>query len=276
MEISQHTLKSDFADFEKTDKTSGTFNSGLPDTVVIHYTAGSNALSTIHTFKESGIQASAHVVVDSDGNLTQMVPFNEIAWHAGKSSWHDRSGLNRYSIGIEIVNAGKLVKSGDTYQSWFGRTYPEEEVIKAVHRNEDQPSYWHRYNEKQIDAVFNLCKTLMSAYDIRFILGHEEISPGRKIDPGPAFPLDKVRDRLLHADRKSDEEDEEDKPASKGIVNASALNIRSGPSTGTDKIAPPLSRNTELKILDEQNDWYQVEVKMRGWVSGKFVKKVNP
>jgi len=275
MIITNHKLAKEFAVFDEIRKSNGNFSSGLPDTIVIHYTAGPGAESAINTFKETDVKASAHVVIDSDGKLTQLVPFHKIAWHAGKSAWLDRKGLNKYSIGIEIANAGRLDKSGNTWRSWFGKTYSEEDVVVAVHRNESEPSGWHRYTEEQISTVFELCRTLMKRYEIRYILGHEEISPGRKIDPGPAFPLGKLREHLLDADRKDDEEDPTDKNFIKGIVNAGSLNIRSGPGTGHEIIADPLSRNTDVAILVEKKGWYQVEVKMRGWVSKKFIQRVD-
>lgn len=273
MKISNHKLDKTHASILEIDKTSGKCEPGLPDTIVIHYTAGPSLDSAINTFKDPGVKASAHIVVDEQGEVTQLLPFNHIGWHAGKSSWLDRDGLNPYSIGIEIVNAGRLEKSGSVWRSWFGKTYTEDEVVKAKHRNESEPDWWHVYNEKQITTVFQLCKELMKEYDIRYILGHEEISPGRKCDPGPAFPLDKLRERLLYADRKEAKEKEDDSKKRKGIVTASALNIRSGPSARNQKIAEPLSRNTEVTILNEQNGWYNVEVKLKGWVSGQHIRE---
>jgi N-acetylmuramoyl-L-alanine amidase len=274
MEISGHKLTPDFAEINEVNKTSGDFKSGLPDTIVIHYTAGSSAMSAINTFKNPSVKASAHVIVGADGKLTQMVPFHKIAWHAGKSSWLDRKGLNQYSIGIEIVNAGRLEKCGDKLRSWFGKTFQIEDALEAVHHNESEPSWWHCYTEEQISAVFELCKTIMDTYQIRYILGHDEISPGRKSDPGPAFPMEKLRERLLHNNRKDESETEQIIP-SKGFVNTKGLNIRSGPGVNHKPIAEPLSRNTELTILDEQDGWYQAEVSITGWVSKKYIKRIK-
>jgi N-acetylmuramoyl-L-alanine amidase len=273
MKISRHKLAKESARFDEVSKTSGEFGEGLPDTIVIHYTAGPTADSAINTFKDPSVKASAHVVIDFDGSITQFVPFNKTAWHAGESSWLDRNRLNRYSIGIEIVNAGRLEKSGDRWRAWFGRTYGEDDVIRATHRNESEPGWWHRFTEQQITATMELCKELMNHYKIRFILGHEEISPGRKIDPGPAFPLDKIRDRLLYADR-SDEKEEKKKAVATGRVNTAGLNIRSGPGTSHNTVMEPLSRGTELSVLEEQNGWYRVEVPVQGWVSKRFVEKL--
>lgn len=269
MKISNHKIDSDHCKFDEIGKTSGTFNDGMPDTIVIHFTAGPSLSSCINTFKDPSVKASAHILIDLDGSITQLIPFNKIAWHAGESSWLDRTDLNHCSIGIEIVNAGRLEKTGMTWRSWFGKKYGEEEVLRATHRNENHEDWWHTYTENQISSTYDVCRHIMHSYHIQHILGHEEISPGRKTDPGPAFPLDKLRDRLLHTNRKDQEEDETDMKT--GVVTASALNIRSGPSSSTGTIAKPLSRNTKVSILKEQNGWYNVEVKLRGWVSKNYI-----
>ena len=277
MKISNHRLDSNDIDFIKSPKTSGKFGPDLPDTIIIHYTAGGSAESAIHTFTESNISASAHVVIAANGNITQLVPFNTVAWHAGRSAYGDRIGFNKYAIGIEIVNAGRLEKSGDEFVSWFGKSYPPNQVIEAVHRNEDQLTYWHRYTEEQISATYDLCTDLIKKYNIKHILGHEEVSPGRKIDPGPAFPLDKMRERLLHGDRSDTQEEERQKDAelcqNPAIVNASMLNIRSGPSASNPTVANPLTKNTRVNVIGESNGWLQVETKIRGWVHGNYVEK---
>ena len=128
------------------------------------------------------------------------MPFNEIAWHAGESSYGGRSGYNKYSIGIEIVNSGPLTKSGNVYRSWFGAAYNPSDVVEAIHRNQSTAKYWHVYTAEQIETVRQLCLELMEAYpNIKQILGHEEVAPTRKTDPGPAFPLDTLREQLLRA-----------------------------------------------------------------------------
>ena len=269
MKITKHKIDSDHTVFDEIDKTSGLFKQSLPDTIVIHYTAGPSVLSAVNTFKDPRVEASAHVIIDLDGSITQLIPFNKVGWHAGESAWLDRTDLNPYSIGIEIVNAGRLERSGTIWRSWFGKTYSEDEVLRAVHRNEDHETWWHVYTEEQITATYDLCREIMGTYNVKHILGHEEISPGRKSDPGPAFPLDKLRNRLLHSNRK--DQDEHEDSWKTGIVTASALNIRSGPSASHNAIAKPLSRNTNVSILKEQNGWYNVEVKMRGWVSKKYI-----
>lgn len=275
MNISNAKLDKQSAKFVASPNTSGKFSEDLPDTIVIHYTAGSSAESSVRTLTNPKVKASAHMVIGRDGSATQLIPFDTIGWHAGESAWEDRRGLNKYSIGIELDNAGRLTKSGEQFISWFGRSYPEQEVIEAVHRNEEKPAYWHRFSEQQITKTYDICELLIDTYDIKLILGHEEISPGRKSDPGPAFPLDKLRERLLYADRSDQGEDEMAGIENPGVVTASMLNIRSGPNGDSKTIAQPLKKGTIVDIKDEQDGWYRVDVKMSGWVSKNFIHKTT-
>lgn len=170
-----------------------------PDNIIIHFTSGSSGESSLSWLTNPQSNASAHVLIYRDGTIKQMVPFNIQAWHAGRSHWKGKHGLNRYTLGIEIDNAGPLTKVGDHYESWFKKQYSEDEVYTVRDSSEREYKYWHDYTEKQIDVVFNLCVDLVYKYQtIKNILGHEEISPGRKVDPGPAFPLDKLREWIIN------------------------------------------------------------------------------
>ena len=91
LKISNHKIDREHSKFDEIDKTSGSFGQGLPDTIIIHYTAGPSVSSAVNTFKDPSVKASAHVVIDHDGTITQLIPFNKIGWHAGESSWHDRN-----------------------------------------------------------------------------------------------------------------------------------------------------------------------------------------
>ncbi len=268
MRIQDNQLKGDsIKQPEWTKNHSGKFKSGYLDTVIVHYTAGPFGAS-LRTLKNPRARASAHVIVDRDGTITQLVPFDTIAWHAGRSSYKGRSGFNKYSIGIEIVNSGPLTKSGNVYRSWFGSAYNPSDVIEARHRNQTRKKYWHTYTEEQIQAVTELIQELIEEYGIKYILGHEEIAPKRKIDPGPAFPLERLRSQLLGNTRHED--GEEELPES-GRISASSLNIRATPKNG-QKVALPLKRGTKVKIVDEADGWYKVTAEIEGWVLGKYVE----
>ena len=202
MEIIDHILRGEGVEFFESPNHGDPYSKGELDTIIVHYTASSNADSAIKTLTDTDRKVSAHLVVGRDGSITQLLPFDIIAWHAGVSKWGEREGFNKYSIGIEIDNAGKLEEQDDQYVSWFGKAYPREEVILAVHRNQTEMSFWHSYPDDQLNIVEMLCKLLINTYGIQHILGHEEIAPDRKIDPGPGFPLDDFRARLLPKPKK--------------------------------------------------------------------------
>lgn len=276
--IDNHLLKNDTSSIEyltaqtevknnKTYEQSG----GVLDSLIIHYTAGRNALSSAKFLARKDVKASAHLVIGRAGEVYQLVPFDKVSWHAGKSKYGGRIGYNKYSIGIELDNAGPLNKVGSQYQAWFGKKYLESDVVKAVHRNERTARYWHTYTERQLEVLAQIVELLVKEYDLKQILGHEEISPGRKQDPGPAFDLDRFRKNILGQNRRDNDSSAISNLPDKGIVDASKLNIREGAGSEYDKIAKPLPRNKEVKILDEENGWFKVETTITGWVSKGYI-----
>lgn len=268
----QHRLQGDGVEFTPSPKQSGPFAAGLPDTIVMHYTAGASLESSVQTLCDPQVKASAHVVIGRDGRIVQLLPFDTIAWHAGKSRYDGRENLNRYSIGIEMDNAGRLEHGPGGYSAWFGRSYPPEEVFEGMHRNERTSSFWHRYSETQIETAGALCALLCEHYGIQQILGHEEIAPSRKSDPGPAFPLDKLRNRLL-GDRSDNDVGTEALVSSSGtaVVEAAQLNIRSGPGLEHPRISEPLTRGTPLEVMAEEGEWLQVKHCNIGWVKRTYL-----
>ena len=280
--ITRHLLSGDDVDYVETKgKDSGVFEGELPDTIVIHYTAGASLESSVNTLRDPKVKASAHVVVGRNGEIKQLIPFNKVAWHAGRSEWGTRIGLNKYSIGIEIDNAGLLDKVGDQFHTWWGATMPQDQVYMGVHRNESQTSYWHAFTEKQIDVLFQLCSVIKEKYNIQEILGHEEIAPHRKQDPGPAFPLDKLRQRLLEDRSEEAAEPEVEMPdvsptppsdAKIGVVTATSLNFRIQPSLDAEKKSTPLAENTRVEVLEDRAGWLKIKVAQVGWVKKEYIK----
>lgn len=267
MKIIGDVLEGENIKFVKTPNTSGEFKKGDLDTIIMHYTAGPSAKSAVRTLTSPKVRASAHLVVERDGSITQLAPFNIITWHAGRSEYKGRTGFNQYSIGIEMVNAGPLTKSGNKYRAWYGTAYDQNEVIEAIHRNETQPRYWHVFTPEQIQTVNEICSLLISEYNIQYILGHEEIAPRRKTDPGPAFPLDRIRTKLLAGAR---DENKGELLPEKGRVIVNKLNIRERPKNG-EKIAKPLTKGTIVNLLEEKDGWYRVTTEIEGWVYGKYI-----
>lgn len=241
----------------------------VPEYLVIHYTAGSSGESSVTHFQDSSAQASAHLVIGRDGRVWQLAPFNVKTWHAGISSWAGRDGVNNFSIGIELDNAGKLQKVGEQYQAWFGKFYPSSEVVEAQHKNEPSPGYWHVFTELQISRLLPIARLLVDQYRLKDIIGHEDIAPGRKVDPGPAFPM-----RSFCASVHGREQDVEDIYR----VTAPHLNIRSGPGAGFAAVAAPLTTDTRLKLLEMQSLWARVLLtdgsQVEGWVRNSFIEKI--
>ena len=127
--------------------------------LIIHYTGMQSARVSMNRLKNIKSKVSCHYFIERNGIVYRMVNDNKIAWHAGRSKWKDFNNLNKNSIGIEIQNKGHTIK----YQN---------------------------FTKNQISSLIMLLKTLMKKYKIKKenVLGHSDIAPLRKIDPGEKFP----------------------------------------------------------------------------------------
>ena len=127
--------------------------------IIIHYTGMQSERESLKRLISSKSRVSCHYLIGRSGSVFRLVNDQNIAWHAGKSMWGKYKNLNKNSIGIELVNKGH--KFG--YQS---------------------------FTRIQINNLIKLCKNLKRKYKIKnkFILGHSDIAPLRKIDPGEKFP----------------------------------------------------------------------------------------
>jgi N-acetylmuramoyl-L-alanine amidase len=266
LSIEDHRLVGDDVSFVETPNQGGAL---APRYLVFHYTAGKSATSSINWLTNPESKASAHIVLGRDGSITQLAPFNVKTWHAGVSHWDGLSGLNSYAIGIEMDNAGPLTKVGNKYQAWFGTLYDEDQVIYAKHRLDGEPRWWHAYTEVQIQSALELAQLLVRHYDLKDVVGHEDIAPDRKRDPGPAFPLEHVRASVLGREEEEPERYE---------VTASTLNIRSGPGVEFPSVAEPLKKGTVVVLLEKRDRWNKVELAkngdIEGWVHNRFLDKI--
>lgn len=162
-----------------------------PEIIVIHYTAGSTYTSSARWLAEQKY-LSAHLIIGRKGEIVQLVPFNAKAYHAGESLYDGRENVNMFSIGIEFANWGVLQKKGPgRFESWANSEVPLADVSVG-----DDGTYWETYQIEQIDAAIPVVKLLIDAYGIQDIVGHQDVAPGRKVDPGPFFPMDRFKDLL--------------------------------------------------------------------------------
>ncbi len=148
------------------DHPSPNFNARQHDVnlLVLHYTGMENGVAALQRMCDPQASVSAHYMVWEDGRIARLVAEDHRAWHAGVSSWQGDDDLNSRSIGIEVVNGGHDFPSTD------GSLPP--------------------YPEAQIDAVVELCLSILSRYPIPAtrVVAHSDIAPARKIDPGEHFP----------------------------------------------------------------------------------------
>jgi len=136
--------------------------------VIIHYTGMKNDKQAIQRLTDEKSSVSCHYFIDQNGKITLMVPDLYIAWHAGKSKWNKYRSLNKYSIGIELSNPGHDYN-------------------------------YKKFTQKQLKSIKKILKFLIKKYKINLknILGHSDIAPCRKKDPGEKFPWSDLSKKKL-------------------------------------------------------------------------------
>ncbi|MBA3814077.1 MAG: N-acetylmuramoyl-L-alanine amidase [Alphaproteobacteria bacterium] len=136
---------------------------GEIDAIIIHYTDMESAEAALAWLTNPVSKVSAHYLIDEDGRIYQIVNEEHRAWHAGESYWQGRTNLNNCSIGIELANTG--------------------------HSHGYKP-----FPEAQIHSLIELCREIKERWSIpsNRILGHSDIAPGRKQDPGHLFPWERL------------------------------------------------------------------------------------
>ena len=134
-----------------------------PNLLLLHYTGMPTAEAALSRLCDPAAEVSSHYLVMEDGAVIQLVPEDRRAWHAGAASWAGETDINSCSVGIEIVNPG--------------------------HEGGLPP-----YGENQIASVIGLCRAIVGHWGIRpdRVLGHSDVAPGRKEDPGELFPWDRL------------------------------------------------------------------------------------
>ena len=146
--------------------------------IIIHYTGMNSESEAINRLTNIQSEVSSHYLIKNNGEIIELVPDLYIAWHAGKSAWRNFDSLNKDSIGIEITNPGHEFK-------------------------------YKKFSKKQISSLLRLSKFLIKKYKIsnKNILGHSDIAPERKKDPGEKFPweyLSKNKIGLWHTLKKKE------------------------------------------------------------------------
>ena len=136
--------------------------------IIFHYTGMKRESDAINKLTKIQSEVSCHYLIKNDGEIIELVPDLYIAWHAGKSSWKSFEFLNKNSIGIEISNPGHAYN-------------------------------YKKFSRKQISSLLRLSKFLIKKYKIshKNILGHSDIAPVRKKDPGEKFPWKRLNQKKI-------------------------------------------------------------------------------
>lgn len=175
-----------------------------PSIVVLHDTASRIETGNSARFlQENDVRVSVHFVVERDGSVEQQVAVNRGANHAGKSHYHGLDHVNNFSIGIEIVNPGRMTDAGaGRARTWFKQTFDMAEYdIQEITTPEHGHGFWMDYTDAQIDTVIDLLTGLFGYVPtLKDIVSHWYVSPGRKVDTNPLFPLDHIKARVMGRD----------------------------------------------------------------------------
>lgn len=196
--VSAHRLLKDGASvpLRKSPNVGGTCR---PRFLVMHFTAGGYD-GAVSWLCNPAAKASAHLVVGEGGEVTQLVGFDRTAWHAGRSEWAGVNGLNPVSIGIELANYGELSGAPGRWTGPGGRPVPDARVKIARHANGGRETGWHTYPAAQLAAALDIARALHAVYHFEDVVGHDQIAPHRKTDPGPAFDMPAFRRAVLGRD----------------------------------------------------------------------------
>lgn len=196
--------------------TQGKYRKGFPEGAVIHYTAGRDYTEkdAINSVKWGVRQKYCYFVIGPTGVLYQSFPLSHWGSHAGKSSYGDlKDGVSRYLVGIEVVCSGKLIFHKNGYLPWFhltdgksikggikqnARMYEPDEVnyVKQDHKTYVQEGYYKKFTIEQEQSLMQLLLWLKmvkpDVFSFDNVLGHMEVSPFRKADPGGSISMNMI------------------------------------------------------------------------------------
>lgn len=223
----------------------------VPEIVILHDTAGRlDKGNSAGYLRDNPAGVSVHFVVERDGSIEQQVPTNRRAGHAGKSSYHGRTDCNAFAIGIEIVNPGKMLVLADGMaQAWWGEMFaPEDLDWRIAATPQHGRGAWATYTGAQIEALERLLTALFTGIPtLRDITTHWYVSPGRKVDTNPLFPLDELRAAVFGP---FDPADGEAEAASEEVPTATMLRIHAPGDTLNMRRWPSFNPNVIGAIPD--------------------------
>ncbi len=221
-----------------TPNKSGTLK---PRLLIVHDTAGQlDYMTSVSWLRNPQAKASAHFVVGRKGEIVQLAACSVKTWHAGKSSYKGIENVNDFAVGIEIANPGKLSRAEGSPEARaaFGAAYNLKEYgIEYAETPAHKSGWWMPYSQAQLDAVLAIAMALRDRYGIVEAAPHWEISPGRKVDTNPLFPLEWLRAKLAGRG-----------DAGNDAKVVSGTHLRPWPSFNDKTIVATFTESTPVKI----------------------------
>ena len=200
----------------------------VPDMIVLHYTGMQTGEAALARLCDPEAKVSSHYLVEEDGRIFRLVAEERRAWHAGRSFWKGEEGVNHASIGIEIVNPGHE----------FGyRAFPEVQIAAVIALVADIRSRWEIEDSR--------------------IIGHSDVAPARKQDPGELFPWQRLAEAGHGVWAEADPAPGE--PLSEGAEGVGVFALQAGLTRLGYDCAPTgkFDQNTREVVLAFQRHWVQ-------------------
>lgn len=194
-------------------KVRGKYKKGFPQGAIVHYTAGRDYSESdaVNTLKWSTEQGYCFFVIGPTGIVYQSFPLSHWGYHAGKSNYKGLGdGVSQFLVGIEVVNAGSVKPIDDKYAAWFHMTdgynpkngikkssqlFYNDEVrsVEVDHLTYVQKGVYRKFTPHQEQSLTQLILWMKrirpDVFNLDFVLGHSEVSPFRKIDPGGSISM---------------------------------------------------------------------------------------
>lgn len=177
-------------------KTQGKYKGNYPQGAVVHYTAGrfdKGEYDALSTLKDGISKGYCYFVISNDGIIYQSFPLDSWGYHAGDSYYPGLGhGVSRKLVGIELCNAGILTKQpNNKFKTWYGDTIPTVNVRTSLKRDNIKAGTYHMYTEAQESSLDRLIMFLHhnnpTVFHLNYVLGHDEVAPDRKNDPGASL-----------------------------------------------------------------------------------------
>ena len=185
--------------YKKDMPTRGNYDQDYPRGAICHFTAGrslNGVQDAINTLEWGISQGHAYFIIANEGTVIQAHPLNRWGNHAGISYWEGLGeNVSQYLVGIEVCCAGKVtpIGNGSVFKPSFNEQYGQAQVRYSDNKDNIQKGHYHKFTKEQEASLEKLILWLKSnnpnVFDLDFVLGHDEVAPTRRSDPGASLSM---------------------------------------------------------------------------------------